>query len=59
MSKVHPEIVTGFIRKYALHGPEAVSRDGQYSYNILQHANLVSNEKDVNLCPSFNLNSMK
>ncbi|KAJ8967656.1 hypothetical protein NQ314_002691 [Rhamnusium bicolor] len=53
MSKVASEIVVDFIKKHALHGPEKTHRDGQYSLMLEEHANVVSNIEDSNLCPNY------
>lgn len=44
------EIVTNFIKKYALKGPEKTSRDGQYSKNLVEAASIVSTIDDGTLC---------
>lgn len=58
MSKVDINIVTQFIMKNALHGPENVSNDGQFIENLLEPAEVVSDISDSNLCVNF-INNMK
>lgn len=52
ISKVDPEIVVSFIREYAKHGPEEISKDGQYSYGLKERAKYVTDRFDSELCPN-------
>lgn len=58
MSKVDVEIVVRFIQKYALKGPEKLSKDGQFDDFLMHKADVVSDIDDTNICPDF-LNGMK
>ncbi|CAH0555019.1 unnamed protein product [Brassicogethes aeneus] len=53
MSKVATEVAIDFIKEHALKGPEQTSRDGQYDYLLLEHAEVPagSNINDTLLCP--------
>lgn len=51
MSVIDHEYIIGFIRLYALHGPEKTSRNGQYIAGIIENAKYVSDHDDNNLCP--------
>nr|XP_031835368.1 uncharacterized protein LOC116428188 [Nomia melanderi] len=52
MAYTDPETIKGFIRKYALKGPEDIPRDGQYDYGLIRPARIVSDVLDSNLCPA-------
>lgn len=54
MSKVYPDIAIQFIKQTALTGPEHTSKDGQYEAELLEHAEIVSDIDDSELCPSVN-----
>lgn len=47
------EVAVDFIRHHALKGPEKTSRDGQYDLMLKQHATVISNEEDSNLCSFY------
>ncbi|XP_015121381.1 uncharacterized protein LOC107044130 isoform X2 [Diachasma alloeum] len=51
MSYVNPKIVQDFIRRKALRGPEAISRDGIFSDGIINKSKIVTDEDDTTLCP--------
>ncbi|KAJ8947625.1 hypothetical protein NQ318_002637 [Aromia moschata] len=51
MSKVAPELVVEFVRRHALKGPEQTYRDGQYTLELKEQAEVVSSIDDANLCP--------
>ncbi|KAG5883748.1 hypothetical protein JTB14_023170 [Gonioctena quinquepunctata] len=53
MSKVSTEVVIGFIKKYALKGPENTTKDGQYSLMLQHRSKVVSDLDDMNLCPGY------
>ncbi|XP_054712017.1 uncharacterized protein LOC129221549 [Uloborus diversus] len=55
MSHVEEDVVKKFIKKNALHGPEAtLVKQGQYRYKLLEVATAPkgSNFRDIKLCPS-------
>ncbi|XP_008545557.1 uncharacterized protein LOC103569820 [Microplitis demolitor] len=52
MSYVNPSLVKEFIRTKALHGAEAISKDGDFDEGLIRKAKVVSDEDDSNLCPS-------
>lgn len=51
MSVVSTNVVVSFIKENALRGPEQLSKDGQYSHGLIKHAETVTTEDDVKLCP--------
>ncbi|XP_032688449.1 uncharacterized protein LOC116852328 [Odontomachus brunneus] len=53
MSYVNPGVVTQFIRKKALNGPEQISKDGQFKDALLTPSNLVTDLMDSHLCPGI------
>ncbi|XP_051164179.1 uncharacterized protein LOC127283389 isoform X2 [Leptopilina boulardi] len=52
MSYVDPEDVQEFISKFALKGPEQIEDDGDFNKDLLHKAEIVSDMKDSNLCPT-------
>ena len=58
MSAVNVEIVRDFIMQNALHGPERVSRDGQYDKDLIKPASIASDTEDTDLCPETNMKSL-
>ncbi|KAI4461040.1 tumor protein p53-inducible protein 13 [Holotrichia oblita] len=58
MSKVDPDLVEDFIKKSARRGPEQTSKDGQYNYELIHHAVVVSTPGDDVICPNYS-NSME
>ncbi|XP_020278335.1 uncharacterized protein LOC109852012 [Pseudomyrmex gracilis] len=53
MSSVDPRIVTRFIRKKALRGPEQNANDGQFTDGLLTQSRIVTNSMDSVLCPNM------
>lgn len=53
LSVIDKGIVVGFIRMNALQGPEKTSRDGQYSADLIEKANIVTSHDDDLLCPNM------
>lgn len=53
MSKVAPNVVVNFIKKYALKGPEKTYRNGQYDLMLKENAHVVSDMDDHTLCPKY------
>ncbi|KAF5307668.1 hypothetical protein FQR65_LT06723 [Abscondita terminalis] len=53
MSMIDPALVIDFIKTRALRGPEMKYDDGQYDYKLMYHANIVSDERDSDLCPNM------
>jgi len=53
MSYVNPTIVSRFIQKRALHGPEKIPDDGQFEDGLLSRASIVTDEVDSVLCPNI------
>lgn len=53
MSKISPEVVINFIKQHALKGPEALSRNGQYSFLLEQPAEFLNGEDDSIVCRDF------
>jgi len=51
MSYVNPTVVTRFIRKRALRGPEKNADDGQFDDGLLSRSNVVTDPVDSVLCP--------
>ncbi|XP_017770360.1 PREDICTED: uncharacterized protein LOC108558066 [Nicrophorus vespilloides] len=51
MSVFDLTLTVKFIRDYALNGPESTSKNGKYSLNLVEHAQLVSDKHDSVLCP--------
>lgn len=58
MSAVNVETVGDFIKSNALHGPEKISRDGQYDKELIKPASIVSDTEDTDLCPATSLESL-
>ncbi|XP_043480694.1 uncharacterized protein LOC122510258 [Leptopilina heterotoma] len=52
MSYVDVEDVQEFISKFALKGPEQIENDGDFDKELLHKAEIVSDIKDSNLCPT-------
>ncbi|XP_033342447.1 uncharacterized protein LOC117229769 [Megalopta genalis] len=52
MSYTNPAVVTNFIQKHALKGPENIPRDGDFDEGLVRRAEDVSDFLDSNLCPS-------
>ncbi|XP_073972273.1 uncharacterized protein [Rhodnius prolixus] len=49
---IDDELIVKFIREHALHGPEAISKDGQYDFALKEPATIVSTSEDTGrLCP--------
>lgn len=53
MPLIDSAVIIGFIRMYALQAPEKISRDGQYSIDLIEKARVVSNIDDEALCPNM------
>lgn len=53
MSVIDKDVVVGFIRMNALHGPEKVSRDGQYDQDLITKAAVITTQDDELLCPNM------
>ncbi|XP_011170662.1 uncharacterized protein LOC105203549 [Solenopsis invicta] len=53
MSHVNPTVVSHFIRKRALRGPEKIPTDGQFEDGLLNRSNIVTDENDSTLCPNM------
>lgn len=53
MSVVSSELIVVFIRMNALQAPERISRNGQYTLGIMEHAKFVSDKDDNSLCPNM------
>lgn len=51
LSKVYESVVKDFIKNSALNGPEHTSRDGQYDEELLEHAEIVTDIDDSEICP--------
>jgi len=51
MSYVNPTVVTHFIRKKALRGPERNADDGQFEDGLLSRSSIVTDPLDSVLCP--------
>ncbi|KAK9878677.1 hypothetical protein WA026_023124 [Henosepilachna vigintioctopunctata] len=51
LSKVDPEMVINFIRKFAYKAPEKVTNDGQYDKNLLEPASIKFKGQENSLCP--------
>ncbi|XP_012535496.2 uncharacterized protein LOC105836185 isoform X1 [Monomorium pharaonis] len=52
MSYVNPTVVSRFIQKRALRGPEKIATDGQFEVGLLSRSNIVTDETDSTLCPN-------
>uniref|UniRef100_A0A7G3AEP2 Putative conserved secreted protein n=1 Tax=Lutzomyia longipalpis TaxID=7200 RepID=A0A7G3AEP2_LUTLO len=59
MSVIEDGLVREFIRDNALRGPEMTHRDGQYSEQLIEAAEIVSTKDDENLCPPSHTESNK
>lgn len=53
MSYVNPTVVSRFIQKRALRGPEKNSFDGQFEDGLLSRSNIVTDKVDSMLCPNM------
>ncbi|XP_011635651.1 uncharacterized protein LOC105426224 isoform X1 [Pogonomyrmex barbatus] len=53
MSYVNPTIVSRFIRKRALRGPEKTAKDGQFEDGLLSRSSVVTDPVDSELCPTM------
>lgn len=51
MSKVYESVVIDFIKHSALNGAEHTSRDGQYDEELIEHAEIVTDIDDSEICP--------
>lgn len=51
LSKVYESVVLDFIKNSALNGPEQTSRDGQYDEELIEHAEIVTDIDDSEICP--------
>lgn len=51
MSKVETDLVVGFIKRYAKNGPEHISRNGQFSAELIKPAEYVTDRYDLDVCP--------
>lgn len=52
MSYVNPTVVSHFIQKRALRGPEKIAKDGQFEDGLLSRSSVVTDEVDSVLCPN-------
>ncbi|XP_011305041.1 uncharacterized protein [Fopius arisanus] len=51
MSYVNRNVVESFIRKKALRGPEAISKDGIFTDGLISKSRIVTDQDDTTLCP--------
>lgn len=51
LSKVYESVVKDFLKSSALNGPEHTSRDGQYDEELIEHAEIVTDIDDSEICP--------
>ncbi|KAK3921906.1 Tumor protein p53-inducible protein 13 [Frankliniella fusca] len=58
MSAINVDVVKDFIKQNALHGPEKISRDGQYDAGLIREAKIVSDTEDTDLCPPPSLKEL-
>lgn len=54
MSRVAIDLAVKFIKDHAIHGPEKLTKNGQYDFMLLHKAKIVSDINDSNLCPNDN-----
>lgn len=50
---MNPTVVSRFIQKRALRGPEKNATDGQFEDGLLSQSNVVTDKIDSKLCPNM------